>query len=640
MLQARDSQIISLLLEHDQGLSGNELAKLIGVSERTIRRDIKYIQTNMELSGCILHSSIKNGYSLEILDENKFEELKNQLDQKNVNKQIIFYILEQFILNTLHDTCISQMELSEKLYISLSTLKSHIKDVGRYLNKYNLKIVNYKNKGMKIYGSEEQIRYAISEYVFTKYKDGSQQYYQTLFTNIDLSWIKKVVIQAIDQNMLRLTDLSIDNLLIHIAILVKRAGFGQLIIYEEDQVQNIVKTKAFQVAAHIVQEINTHFGVKLDLSETYYLAQHIITSKKYSEIENIQVDINLEQLVQKIIDTVNKICGIDFSEDEVLIHWLSLHLDIAINRLKNNMNIRNEALDLIKKEYPLAFQIAAIAAQVIEQEKDIKVNENEIGYIAIHFGAGLSRRGDLHHVTAKKAVLVCGTGIGTTVLMKARIQEYFKDRIQVVDTIPGYKLTEEVINSVDLVLTTISFHQIKSDKIININSLLNLDEMTLIEKKVFNKEVFHDDLILQFFREDFFYPQMDFENKWDVLEFLTDQMVQNGMMSEIGKASVKEREQLCSTELGNLLAIPHSLHNELNKTIIPVLILQKPIIWNKRRVQIVLLINVAKESFEIWDIFFPKLIKFLVKESGVQSLLKDPSYQHFTKKIVEKFILC
>jgi len=154
-----------------------------------------------------------------------------------------------------------------------------------------------------------------------------------------------------------------------------------------------------------------------------------------------------------------------------------------------------------------------------------------------------------------------------------------------------------------------------------------------------DREAFHNDLILELFREEFFYPQMDFTNKWDVLEFMTDQMVQKGMMNEIGKASVKEREQLCSTELSNLLAIPHSLHNDLNKTIIPVLILKEPIIWNEKRVQIVLLINVAKEFFEVWDIFFPKLVKFLVKENGVQAILKDPSYYHFTKKLAEKFMV-
>ncbi len=639
MLQARDSQIISLLLEHNQGLSGNELAKLIGVSERTIRRDIKYIQANMELNGCILHSSVKNGYSLEVLDEKKFGVIRKQLDQKNESEQIIFYMLEQLILNSLHDTCISQMELSEKLYISLSTLKSHLKDVEKYLYKYQLKIVNYKNRGMKICGNEQQIRYAISEYISTKYKDGLQQYYQTIFTHIDIAGMKHIVMQALDHNMLGLTDLSIDNLLIHIAILIKRAGAGQLIHYEEEQLKQIASTKEFQVAQYIVREINRHFEVHIDLNETCYLAQHIITSKKYFELETVQLDMNLEQLVQKIMNTVNKICGINFSQDETLIHWLSLHLDIAIKRLQNHMNIRNEALDVIKKEYPLAFQIAAIAAKVIEQERNIKVNENEIGYIAIHFGAGLSRRGDAHYVAAKKAVLVCGTGIGTSVLVKARIQEYFKDRIQVIDTIPGYKLTEAVINSVDLVLTTIPFPQIKSDKIINLKSLLNMDEIALIEKKVLDREAFHNDLILELFRKEFFYPQMDFTNKWDVLEFMTDQMVQKGMMNEIGKASVKEREQLCSTELSNLLAIPHSLHNDLNKTIIPVLILKEPIIWNEKRVQIVLLINVAKEFFEVWDIFFPKLVKFLVKENGVQAILKDPSYYHFTKKLAEKFMV-
>ncbi|SEJ94792.1 lichenan operon transcriptional antiterminator [Propionispira arboris] len=633
MLQAREFQIISLLLESAQGLSGNELAQLIGVSERTIRRDIKYIQTYIESSGCIIHSSVKNGYSLEILDEDKFNTLKKNLNDCEQTD----YILEQLIINTLNDTCISQAELADKLYMSLSTLKLHIKMIENNLEKYHLEIINYKNKGMKIYGNEEQIRYAISEYIFTKYKSSVCQVYQPFFANIDLLLLKKIVIQVIEQNMLKLTDLSIDNLLIHIVILMKRASLGQLIIYNDDQIAKIEQTKSFEAARYIVKSIYLSFGLEINLNETCYLAQHIITSKKYSEFENIKVNVEIENLIKNIMNMINQICGIDFSEDKTLLHWLSLHLDIAMNRLKNNMNIHNEALDLIKKEYPLPFQIAAMAGKVIEQEKNIKVNENEIGYIAIHFAAAFSRRGNLKNANVKKILLVCGSGIGTTVLLKARIQEYFQDRIQIVNTIPGYKLNEQIISLVDVVLTTIPIDHIKSDKIINVNYLLNLDEIVFIESKIFNKEMFNKDLILQFFREDFFYTQMDFDNKEDILDFMTDQMIQKGMISEIGKVSIKERESLFSTEMSNLLAIPHCLYNDLDKTIIPVLVLKKPILWNTKYVQMVLLINVAKETFEVWDTFFPKLIHFLVKEKGVQFFLNGTSYQYFIKKIVKIF---
>lgn len=636
MLQERDRQIITLLLENEQGLSGEGLARLAGVSARTIRRDIKYVQQELVGFGCAIHSSIQAGYTLHVLDEIKFGLLKKELGKKTVNRQKVSYILEQLLLNALQDTCISQLDLSEKLFISLSSLKLCIREAEKSLERYHLKIANYKNKGMKIQGNEEQIRYAIAEHISLQYQNAIEGCYQKLFAEIDFVLIKEVVMHAVKVNRLNLADTAIENLLLHLAISLRRVKRRQLIHYDQEQFEKISETKAFQVSCYLAHELHPQLGILLDRNEICYIAQHISASKRYADVEPLTGNAASENLMGKIVSDIKAFCGIDFSEDTILLHWLGLHLDIALSRLKHQMNIRNEALDLIKTEYPLAFQLAAIAGLVIEREIKVAVNEDEIAYIAIHFGAGLSRKAAKPTMQIKKALLVCGAGVGMAVLIKAKIEEHFKDRIQIVDTIPGYQLSEEMIDSVDIVLTTVPIARLKSTKIINISHLLNADETMLLEREIFKKDRINLDLPAQFFREDFFYVHMDFDHKWEVVEFLTSQLVQAGMMSEIGKASVKEREHLFSTELGNLLAIPHPLYNDLDQTLIPILILRKPIRWNKKFVQVVLLINVAKGAYGLWDTFFPKLIKYLTKDKGLQLLIKEPSYPSFIKRLMER----
>lgn len=636
MLQGRSLTIISLLLENAQGLSGDELAKLIGVSARTIRRDMQLLQSN-QIPGAIVHASIQNGYRLEVLDQHEFSTVENLLKQPIAKEDVDFFILEQLILTTLNNTCISQMELAEKLYISLSTLKNNIKNVERYLVKYQLKLINYQNKGIKIHGKETQIRYMISEYIFLKYKSASHAYDLLLLSDIDIPLLRKCIIQITGQQDLDLADLSIENLVTHLAILIKRNQDMQFIHDEKETVRDMQNTKEFQTAVELSTMLAQHFHISLNVSEICYIAQHLIASKKYAGSDKFKPDHWMRRLIERIIHKIHETCGIDFALDDTLIHWLSLHLDISINRLIHHMNIRNESLDLIKKEYPMAFQIAVIAAKVIEETKQVKVTENEIGYIAIHFSAALNRRIDLTHVTVKKALLVCGTGIGMAVLIKSKVKEYFKERLEIVDTIPSYKLTEEKIETVDIVLSTIPISHLHSNKIIHINSVCAQDDIAMIEQKAFHGNGIDKKAILTFFQEDFFYTGMDFHHKWDVLNFMTDQMVEKGMMHKIGKLSVNEREELFSTELSNLLAIPHALYNDVNQTIIPTLILREPIVWNKKYVQVILLINVAKGDFAIWDAFFPQLIKYLVKEKGIQSILKEPTYQNFTKKIMERF---
>ena len=44
-----------------------------------------------------------------------------------------------------------------------------------------------------------------------------------------------------------------------------------------------------------------------------------------------------------------------------------MHLSAALQRMRFDMNIRNEFLDSIKNMYPLAFELAVIAGEIIEE---------------------------------------------------------------------------------------------------------------------------------------------------------------------------------------------------------------------------------------------------------------------------------
>ena len=54
------------------------------------------------------------------------------------------------------------------------------------------------------------------------------------------------------------------------------------------------------------------------------------------------------------MNTIRSGTGIDLSDDNQLINGLAMHLSAALQRLRFDMNIRNEFLDSIKNLYPLA----------------------------------------------------------------------------------------------------------------------------------------------------------------------------------------------------------------------------------------------------------------------------------------------
>lgn len=237
----------------------------------------------------------------------------------------------------------------------------------------------------------------------------------------------------------------------------------------------------------------------------------------------------------------------------------------------------------------------------------------------------------------RRALIVCASGMGTALLIKTRLEAYFKDRIIIVGTVPGYTLTEEQIDSVDMILTTIPLPQFQSDRIITIRHLLDNDELQQLEQRFYLMPHGIQGEITSFFKADCFYTDRHFDDREAILNFLTDQLKEKGLMTDAEKASVFEREEASPTEIGNLVAIPHPIYGDPPESRIAILILDKPIVWEKERVQLVFLISIAKDQMASWQSIFLKLFTYLVKNDGVKEMLREPNYAAFIRNFTSQF---
>ena len=55
------------------------------------------------------------------------------------------------------------------------------------------------------------------------------------------------------------------------------------------------------------------------------------------------------------------------------------------------------------------------------------------------------------------------------------------------------------------------------------------------------------------------------------------------MISKEGSKSVFKREEMSTTELGNMVAIPHAMSNDSEEAVVSVMILKKPILWENEK---------------------------------------------------------
>lgn len=639
-------QILSLLLKHER-MTGDSLAVSCGVSSRTIRNDMKDLNAALKNHGACVVSEIGQGYHLKITSRELFREFQDQIERQRREKDFqniipsepqdrVRYIISKLLLSSLNGRKgkLEFFDLEEELFISTSTLKKDFRSIDKILKKYDLRVSITKKTGVKIVGEEAKIRYCISEYIFnSKGSFGMEenQFYQRIFTKQEIEKLRTILLDILSEHHLRLTDIAFKNVLIHSLIMLKRFARQKSVTYKESDIEAFEAKKEFRCAKDIIERIQKDFQVDLG-NEVYYLTQHLVSSQRFL-IDNPEDDYEYKEEIEKILWSIKVETGIDLSDDKQLLNGLAMHLSAAVQRMRFDMNIRNEFLDSIKNMYPLAFELAVLAGEVIEESFRFKTTENEIGFLAMHFGAALERKGLNRKLEKKKAVIVCIAGVATAMLLKEKIEQNFGHRIDVVKTCPQQEVTQELIDQMDLVLTTVELADFKSDKIKKINLFLEESDIRVIKGVL--KESDQEGRIdyRGIFREDLFFTDEDFKDKGRILAYMTKEMNRRGFMSEDAAQSVLKREEMATTELGNLVAIPHAMSNDAGEAKVSVMILKKPILWENEKVQVVLLLNIPKSQYSIWEVVFKRLYHYLIEDQGVSRLIKEQNYEEFIDQL-------
>lgn len=641
LLTKREVEILHLLTNSKGYQTGKSIAVLLGVTSRTVRNDIKKMNVTLQKHGANIVSRKGTGYELEIFDEELFQKLHKEdgsndshvdRDQSDQSDKFEEEIIRNLLMNALTDTGIHQEALAEELFISLSALKCYLPVVKSKMKNFDLDVVTDRFDGIKIAGDEDKIRFCISEFLFNKQ---SIDVYNDLFPKNEIVQLKEITLNALLKYQLKLTDVALENLIIHIVITIRRSMNNKLINHSLKKNEPIKDTKEFVVANKIVHDIKARLHMDIH-SEIHYITRHLIASSRLSGCHIDKREYRrIQEMLQNVIGDIKEKTSIDFSEDHKLIDGLIIHLSVALERIKYQMNIRNDILTSIKNNYPLAFQLAVIASNKISKVTSLDISENEIGFLAIHFGVALEKKG-LNKQTLKKIIIVCGSGIATASLIREKILNNYGQQVSVIETLSLAEFKKEMLDDVDLVVSTITIPDLTSEKIVRISPIISDKDLSTIKSKVLDQDKRTDlQSVRSVFKKDLFIKNLDLHTKEEVLYHLTTLMLEKGYIDDYTKTSIIEREKMASTELSNLLAIPHPLDNNMTTTSIAVCILKKPIVWDKEKVQVVILLSVPKDNQKSWEKIFKKLYHFLIEDYGITKLISEYSYEDFLRNLTK-----
>lgn len=508
----RMKQIFQILLKEPGAIPVKTLAEYVGVSKRTVQRELEYAQYVLKPYGIAFRSKTGAGVWLEGAEEDKqrlFLEVTGESDydssnRENRRKRLILELLKEKGLKKL-------FYYSSRFGVSEATISADLDVIGEWLNQYGLYVNRKPGSGVSIEGGEDDYRRAIRAFieenmdtqaVWEAYQDigCAPNVYEALRRSSVGELLKDDIMSRVIDCITRIgnarvsewTENSYAGLVIHISIAVNRILKGEVIEAGDDWQKPRERDEDYVLAEEIAAELEKEFEIIMPELETDYICLHIKGAKhekirwdgkQLTTVENRE----LQELLNAMIDAFDREKAYLLKQDDEFIQGFLAHMQPTMVRLIHGMTIQNPVLADIKNSYPDIYEKCGKVAQILEQHIGRHVPEEEIGYLTVHFGAALVRLEERKERIRKvRAGVVCSSGIGISRLLCSKLEKLFKDRL-IVTAYGKRDITPFIAGGVDFFVASVPLDP-ADVPVIEVNPLLCEDDIRRIQHMVYKYE--------------------------------------------------------------------------------------------------------------------------------------------------------
>lgn len=664
MLSNKEELILKFFLKNKEKIiTSMEVSEELKVSDRTIRNYIKILQQILIKNGAEIIAKQGKGYTLNVTNEFEFNTFLqknsiNSMKKKNLNlddsKDRKYYILNKLLFE---DDYILFDDLCDELYVSRSTLSNNFAEIRKILKPYNLEVISKVKKGVYVQGNERDKRHFIMDYFFGNSFSISINKYvgNTLFLNeISFEEITMIVLEECRGAGLKLSDYIIQNLVLHIALAIKRIRDGfKLSTIEVDK--SMEGQKEFDVAKNILRRISASSEVEFPNEEAYYIALHLKVKsivKSSDEIEDFECKDELLKELVNVLSEIEQDTGYIIKNDQQLINGLITHFCPLIMRLEHNVTLENPLLDEIREKYGEILELTKKYLSSMSIFKNHEVSDSEWAYICLHFMVAIER-----YKESKKlnVLVICATGYGSGQVLSIRLKKEFGQNINIKAVIGYYEINDEILRDVDFIISAIDLYTIVFNvPVINVSVFLNENEIKeirnfieervltnnkLYENSVCNREAEKIKFIDNFFNEDCFFIEDAQVSKNQVIEKLVNslQKYEKAGYTDIMLDQIEQREHMSTVIFSEEIAVPHPAKSIGENAYVAVAIIKDGLQWSNEfsKIKFVFLLSPSKtENKKLKSI--TRAIVTLIDNVDIQEqLVKCKNFDEFREIFVE-----
>jgi len=627
-MKTKEIQLIRILDEAETALTSSFLANQLDISPRSVKN---YIQEINAIHPNTIVSSRK-GYSIngsegkELLAQEKSSIPQTSIERTN-------YIINRIIKSG----SINAFDLCDEMFVSYSTLKNELVKVRKILSENKLELIS-QNDILMANGLEKNKRQLLSSILYSESSNNFVNYdtISSSFGDIDVNYIKNTITSIFDEHHYFVNDYSLSNLVLHVTITVDRIKHGYVNSTKDNVTNtNIIKAHEHELASAIIQKLEEHYHIQFSESETTEFTLLMLSRASNLDYKSITID-NLSSyigedtfhLVQTLINSISSFYYIDLSEPEFFVRF-ALHIKNLLVRTNTKYLSKNPLTESIKQNCPLIYDVAVHTASDIQEICHIQLNDDEIAYIAFHIGGALEIQKSL---ASKLSVSIFFPQYyDLTTKLADDINKHFSDSIVVSNIFTDLDSLEKSQSS--LIISTMKIDVQVSAPVLVISPFLTEQDIAVISRKTADiqrekrRQTFEEQLKALILPE-FFEVRPIMKGSDSAIHYLAEKFRKAGYVHDAFEDEVRERERMSSTAF-DLFAIPHAMKMHEPKTGMNILILENPIDWDGKPVQLVMMLCFNKNERYIFNEIFEPLTMILTEKENLKTVLKCRDYTSF-----------
>lgn len=572
------------LLELYEYITTEELAKRIGVSDSSVRHRMVEVKEGFKKHGIAVESSQRRGIRIEATTAQR-DRMYNYIqsmaqstsESKEYRKKYIFDTLFEY-----SDNYTIQLFAAD-LFSSKKIVSRDLREVEEMLSDYHLKLIVKRNSGVMIEGNEFHVRQAMIAYynsiwwdkvyvekpetVDARISQRAWSYMKRIYSDVDIIEIQKALLAAEQKLGVVWTDVAFSRLLEYIVVSVRRIRKNWVIteLHAEDLLP--LKEEYLYAAEELLDKLT---GKTCAPQEIQYMAARMYITETIMPYMG-RGDEKYKADIKSYLNRVGCVTvGYDIAEDERLVSSIC---DLLVEvEYRENYNIKswNDLNREIKETESALYATCLLYIYILARKSGLKFSQDDVARITLLIDNFMKNH-------QREVVVVTATDEASATYQMQKLHNAF----------PKFKFTEivhyrqfdhrlyegkTIISTVSLPLEEGEYYLIS--KHVSREDISRLGEIWKGEENVSLtsfQELLQEELIWE----------INARSKKDAVYQICEFLAQKGYNSEEFEKKILEQEEFIPTSIGNGMAVPHVLDENIGNEFVAVIKLKHRILWGE-----------------------------------------------------------